>query len=44
VEAAVLEQKRMSVHAIELIKSLEQKGYKNDFLIELVQSLITRIK
>jgi geranylgeranyl diphosphate synthase type II len=44
VEAAALEQKRRSVHAIELIKSLEQKGYKNDFLIELVQSLITRIK
>jgi geranylgeranyl diphosphate synthase type II len=44
IESASKEQKDMSDHAIELIKSLEKAGIKNDFLIELIRSLITRIK
>jgi geranylgeranyl diphosphate synthase type II len=43
-EEASREQKEMSNHAIELIKSLEKDGFKNDFLVELIRSLITRIK
>lgn len=40
-ETASREQKEMSAHAISLLKSLE---LKNDFLIELITSLIIRIK
>jgi geranylgeranyl diphosphate synthase type II len=42
-EEASKEQKEMSNHAVELIQSLEKNGNKNDFLIELIRSLITRI-
>ena len=38
------DQKRMSDHAIELMKSLEKEGFSNGFLIELIKSLITRVK
>jgi geranylgeranyl diphosphate synthase type II len=44
IEEASREQKEMSNHAIELIQSLEKDGFKNDFLVELIRSLITRIK
>lgn len=44
IEEAMQEQKDMSNHAIELLKSLEEKGFHNAFLIELIESLITRIK
>jgi geranylgeranyl diphosphate synthase type II len=44
IDKASKEQHEMSNHAIELIKSLEKDGFKNDFLVELVRSLITRIK
>lgn len=40
-ETASREQKEMSAHAIELLQSLE---LENDFLMELITSLITRIK
>jgi geranylgeranyl diphosphate synthase type II len=42
-DEASREQKEMSNHAVELIQSLEKNGNKNDFLIELIRSLITRI-
>lgn len=38
------EQKELSDHAIGLLKSLENEGFQNEFLIELVRSLITRVK
>ncbi len=41
IEKASLEQKEMSAHAIELLASL---GLENEFLMELIKSLITRIK
>lgn len=44
VEEASQEQLEMSDHAIKLLKSLEDEGYQNVFLIELIQSLITRVK
>ena len=40
-EKATDEQKQMSAHAIEMLESL---GLENSFLIELIKSLITRIK
>lgn len=40
-EKATDEQKKMSGHAIEMIESL---GFENSFLVELIKSLITRIK
>ena len=44
-DEASREQKDMSNHAINLLKSLElDRGYKNDFLIDLIESLITRLK
>lgn len=43
-EAAQAEQKERSAHAIELLESLESKGSGNEFLMELVRSLITRVK
>lgn len=41
IETASKEQKEMSAHAISLLQSL---GLENDFLMELIKSLITRIK
>lgn len=41
IETASKEQKEMSAHAISLLQSLE---LENDFLMELIKSLITRIK
>ena len=41
IETASREQKEMSAHAICLLQSLE---LENDFLMELIRSLITRIK
>lgn len=44
-EAAQEEQKAMSAHAIALLESLDREySLRNDFLLELVRSLITRIK
>lgn len=43
-EEASREQKDMSNHAVNLLKSLNNRGYKNDFLIDLIESLITRLK
>lgn len=40
-EVAMQEQKEMSQHAIELLESLQRE---NDFLMELIKSLITRVK
>lgn len=43
-DEASREQKDMSNHAINLLKSLElDRGFKNDFLIDLIESLITRL-
>lgn len=44
IEKAAEEQKNMSGHAIGLLKSLSDEGFRNDFLIELVRSLITRAR
>lgn len=38
------EQKELSDHAVKLLCSLEEKGVQNEFLIELIRSLITRVK
>lgn len=43
-EKASCEQKKLSNHAIELLESLQENGFENVFLIELIHSLITRIK
>lgn len=44
VEAASQEQREMSDHAVKLLESLKQEGFQNEFLTELIRSLITRIK
>lgn len=44
IEEASREQRELSNHAIELLKSLENEGYQNAFLMEMIRSLITRIK
>lgn len=44
VEAASQEQRGMSDNAIRLLESLKEEGYQNEFLIELIRSLITRMK
>ncbi len=44
IEDASQEQRELSDHAIELLESLAEEGYQNEFLIELIRSLITRIK
>ncbi len=44
IEEASREQREMSNHAIERLESLEDKGFRNEFLMELIRSLITRIK
>jgi geranylgeranyl diphosphate synthase type II len=43
IEQASKEQKEMSNHAVGLIEELAKDGNKNDFLSELIRSLITRI-
>lgn len=43
-EEASREQKERSNHAIALLNSLNEKGYQNDFLTDLIKSLITRLK
>ncbi len=43
-EKASCEQKKLSNHAIELLELLQENGFENVFLIELIRSLITRIK
>ncbi len=44
IEEASREQREMSDHAIKMLESLGEKGFQNEFLIRLIQSLITRIK
>lgn len=45
IKAAGAEQKAMSAHAIELLEALSKENLqKNDFLLELIRSLITRSK
>lgn len=45
IDAASAEQKALSTHAIELLESLgEGNAEGNEFLLELIRSLITRIK
>ena len=44
IDEAGAQQKAMSAKAIELIEGLGRYGIKNDFLLELIRSLITRIK
>lgn len=45
IDEATSVQKKMSAHAIDLLESLnEENGLENNFLIELIRSLITRIK
>lgn len=44
IEEASKEQRELSNHAIELLGSLGEKGFQNEFLMELIRSLITRIK
>lgn len=38
------EQKELSDHAIKLLNTLEKKGVQNEFLMELIRNLITRVK
>ena len=45
IDEATRIQKQMSAHAIEVLETLSKEdGLKNEFLIELISSLITRIK
>ena len=44
IEEASKEQRELSNHAIELLESLGEKGFQKEFLMELIRSLITRIK
>ncbi len=44
IQEASREQRQMSDHAIGMLRSLEEDGARNEFLIELIRSLITRIK
>lgn len=44
IDEASREQKDMSNHAIELLESLGDRGFRNEFLTELIKSLITRLK
>lgn len=43
-ENSTKEQQEMSAHAIEKLEELSAAGFDNPFLIELIKSLITRIK
>lgn len=44
IQEASREQRQMSDHAIGMLRSLEEDGARNEFLIELIRSLVTRIK
>lgn len=44
IEEAAREQREMSDHAVRLLESLREEGFQNEFLMELIRSLITRIK
>lgn len=44
IEEASKEQRELSNHAIALLESLGDNGFQNEFLMELIRSLITRIK
>lgn len=44
IQEASREQRQMSDHAIGMLRSQEEDGARNEFLIELIRSLITRIK
>lgn len=44
IDEASREQKELSAHAISRLEALRQKGYENEFLTDLVKSLITRLK
>lgn len=44
IEEASREQQEMSNHAIEQLESLADKGFQNEFLMEMIRGLITRIK
>ena len=43
-DEASREQKELSNHAIGLLESFAEQGFQNDFLTDLVKSLITRLK
>ena len=43
-DGASREQKELSAHAISRLEALGQKGFQNEFLTDLVKSLITRLK
>ena len=44
IDEASREQKELSAHAISRLEALGQKGFQNEFLTDLVKSLITRLK
>lgn len=44
IDEASREQKELSNHAIELLEFFGGKGFRNEFLTDLVKSLITRLK
>lgn len=44
IDEASREQKELSNHAIELLEALGERGFRNEFLTELIKSLITRLK
>ena len=44
IDEASREQKELSAHAISRLEALGQKGFQNEFLMDLVKSLITRLK
>lgn len=44
IDEASREQKELSDHAIALLESFSNKGFRNEFLTDLVKSLITRLK
>lgn len=44
IDEASREQKELSNHAITLLETLGDKGFRNEFLTELIKSLITRLK
>lgn len=44
IDRAAQKQKEMSDHAIDILKSFQNQGFQNEFLMELIHSLITRVK
>ena len=44
VQTAMQEQQDMSAHAISELEAFSKQGFENPFLMELIKSLITRIK